>query len=105
MTQVAVLRNGVSAGTAPVVNGQIDTAVQLEEGVNRFTISATIDDTEVQSDEVVLTRWEGPLADRWFAIAVSGSANTFAIEVIETSASRDLSASRIPRTNPFLPRR
>lgn len=90
LTQVAVLRNGVSAGTAPVVNGQIDTAVQLEEGVNRFTISATIDDTEVQSNEVVLTRWEGPLADRWFAIAVSGSANTFAIEVIETSASPGL---------------
>jgi glycosidase len=90
LTQVAVLRNGVIAGTAQVVNGQIDTTVQLEEGDNRFTISATIDDTEVLSDEVVLTRWEGPLADRWFSIAVSGSANSFEIEVVETSASPGL---------------
>lgn len=90
LTQVAVLRNGVIVGAAEVVNGQIDTTVLLDAGENRFAILGTIDGVEVQSNEVVLTRWEGPLAERWFSVAVSGSANTFNIDLIETGASPGL---------------
>lgn len=87
VTQVAVLRNGVVAGAAGVTDGQFDTTVLLEPGENVYTVSATIDGLPLESDPVVLTRWEGPLAERWFSVAVSGADRSFTIDLIETSAS------------------
>ncbi len=87
ITQVALQRNGMVFGTAEVSNGQFDTTVDLEPGENAFTVAATIDGLSLVSDPVSITRWEGPLAERWFSLAVSGAARAFTIDVIERPAS------------------
>lgn len=92
LTSVQLQREGQFLRDVAVADGRIDTSVDLEPGANRFTLSATIDGVPMTSNEVVLTRWQGPLDGRWFTLTVSGSDGTFSIGIVETAASPGLAS-------------
>ena len=87
---VQLMRGGQFVRDLSVDNGQFDTTVDLLPGANQFIVAATIDGVPLESNEVTMTRWEGPLVERWFVLAVSGSDGNFTIDAIETDASPGL---------------
>ena len=92
LDQVQLLRDGVFMREVAVSNGRIDTHVDLQLGANRFSLAATIEGVSMVSNDVVLTRWKGPLAERWFDVAVSGADRSFTIELVEKAASPGMTA-------------
>jgi glycosidase len=92
LTAVTLLRDGAPDGTLPVVNGQVDADVSLQMGANRLSIAAVIDGVSLTSNEVTLTRWSGPMEDRWFDIRISGSGFAWQVDIDERIASPGISS-------------
>lgn len=94
LTSVRLLRDGIHVDDLPVSNGQIDGHAPLQHGMNTFRLAATIGGQEFESDEIVITRWKGPMGERLFDMQVTGGGSIFNLEVIETEASPGLSSIR-----------
>lgn len=92
VTSVALYRNGAYLQDLPVSDGVVEGSVPLASGENRLSMQATIDGQAFESDEIVVTRWNGPMGDRLFDIEVAGSNNIFTLQVVETGASPGLSS-------------
>ena len=92
LTSVRLLRDGVFVRDLAVADGQFDDIVDLEPGENWFSVTASIDGVLMESQPVALTRWDGPLAERWFTLSVSGDNRSFSIEAAETAGSPGISS-------------
>ena len=92
LTSVRLFRNDEFVGELPVTDGGIDGMAVVERGQNRFRTEASISGQDYVSDEIVITKWDGPLDERLFDIQVTGSNQVFNLEVIETSLSPGLSS-------------
>lgn len=92
LSSVRILRNGQYLEDLPVANGQIDGSVALLDGENTLRLEAEIAGQAFVSEEVVITKWNGPLQDRLFDLVISGEESIFTIGVVETESSSGLAS-------------